>query len=48
MIARLDLLAHGASAATRAARFPDDEALEASAAGLLERCAAGCDPTIAC
>jgi broad specificity phosphatase PhoE len=28
---RLDLLAHGASAATRAARFPDDEALEASA-----------------
>jgi broad specificity phosphatase PhoE len=26
---RLDLLAHGASAATRAARFPDDEALEA-------------------
>jgi broad specificity phosphatase PhoE len=35
MIARLDLLAHGASAATRAARFPDDEALEASAAGAL-------------
>ncbi len=32
MTARLDLLAHGASAATRAARFPDDEALEASAA----------------
>ena len=31
MTARLDLLAHGASAATRAARFPDDEALEASA-----------------
>jgi broad specificity phosphatase PhoE len=30
--ARLDLIAHGASAATRAARFPDDEKLEASAA----------------
>jgi broad specificity phosphatase PhoE len=36
MTARLDLLAHGASAATRAARFPDDEALEASALGGLE------------
>ena len=36
MTARLDLLAHGASAATRAARFPDDEALEASAVGALE------------
>jgi broad specificity phosphatase PhoE len=36
MTARLDLLAHGASAATRAARFPDDEALEASALGALE------------
>jgi len=34
--ARLDLLAHGASAATRGARFPDDEALEASALGALE------------
>jgi broad specificity phosphatase PhoE len=34
--ARLDLIAHGASAATRAARFPDDEALEASAVGALE------------
>ncbi|HEY1781464.1 MAG TPA: histidine phosphatase family protein [Roseiarcus sp.] len=31
MAARLDLLAHGASAATRAARFPDGEGLEASA-----------------
>src|SRR5579862_9675045 len=31
MTARLDLLAHGASEATRAARFPDDQALEASA-----------------
>ena len=36
MTARLDLLAHGASAATRAARFPDDEALEPSAVGALE------------
>ncbi len=35
MTARLDLLAHGASAATRAARFPDDDALEASAVGAL-------------
>jgi len=34
--ARLDLLAHGASEATRAARFPDDEALEASAVSALE------------
>jgi broad specificity phosphatase PhoE len=34
--ARLDLLAHGASEATRAARFPDDEALEASAAQALQ------------
>jgi broad specificity phosphatase PhoE len=34
--ARLDLLAHGASAAMRAARFPDDEALEASAVGALQ------------
>ena len=31
MTARLDLLSHGASAATRASRFPDDEALETSA-----------------
>jgi broad specificity phosphatase PhoE len=37
MTARLDLLVHGASAATRAARFPDDEALEASAVGALQR-----------
>src|SRR5262249_25290404 len=36
MTARLDLMAHGASAATRAARFPDDETLEASAIGALE------------
>ena len=37
MTARLDLLAHGSSVATRAARFPDDdEALEASALGALE------------
>ena len=36
MTARLDLLAHGASAATREARFPDDEALEASTLGALE------------
>jgi broad specificity phosphatase PhoE len=34
--ARLDLLAHGASAATRGARFPDDDSLEASAVGALE------------
>jgi broad specificity phosphatase PhoE len=34
--ARLALLAHGASAATRAARFPEDDALEASALGALE------------
>jgi broad specificity phosphatase PhoE len=36
MTARLDLIAHGASASTRAARFPADEALEASAASNLE------------
>jgi broad specificity phosphatase PhoE len=36
MTARLDLLAHGASAATRAARFPDDDSLEASAVSALE------------
>ena len=36
MTARLDLLAHGASAATRRARFPDDDSLEASALGALE------------
>ena len=36
MTARLDLLAHGASAATRGARFPDDDPLEASATGALE------------
>jgi broad specificity phosphatase PhoE len=36
MTARLDLLAHGASSATRAARFPDDEALEAPAVAALE------------
>jgi len=31
MTARLDLVAHGASSATRAAQFPDDETLDASA-----------------
>jgi len=36
MKARLDLIAHGSTAATRAARFPDDESLEASAVGALE------------
>jgi broad specificity phosphatase PhoE len=36
MTARLDLLAHGASEATRAARFPDDEALEAGAVVAVE------------
>ena len=36
MNARLDLIAHGSTAATRAARFPDDESLEASAVGALE------------
>jgi len=36
MTARLDLIAHGASSATRAARFSDDEALEASAVVALE------------
>jgi broad specificity phosphatase PhoE len=36
MIAHLDLVAHGASSATRVARFPDDEALEASAVAALE------------
>jgi broad specificity phosphatase PhoE len=37
MSARLDLLAHGASAATRAARFPDDEGLEPAAVGALQK-----------
>jgi broad specificity phosphatase PhoE len=36
MTARLDLIAHGPTHATRAPRFPDDEALEASAARALE------------
>jgi broad specificity phosphatase PhoE len=36
MTARLDLLAHGPSSATRVARFPDDEALETSAVSALE------------
>ena len=36
MTARLDLLAHGPTAATRAARFPDDDVLEAAAVGALE------------
>ena len=44
MAARLDLLAHGGSAATRAARFPDDEALEASAVGALETLRGGLRP----
>jgi broad specificity phosphatase PhoE len=34
--ARLDLMAHGASEATRRARFPDDEGLEAPAVRTLE------------
>jgi broad specificity phosphatase PhoE len=34
--ARLDLVAHGASLATRAARFPDDDPLEACAVVALE------------
>jgi broad specificity phosphatase PhoE len=34
--ARLDLLAHGPTLAIRAARFPDDEALEGSAVRALE------------
>ena len=33
MAVRLDLLAHGATAATRLARFPDDESLDATAVG---------------
>ena len=36
MTARLDLLAHGATTATRAARFPDDDALEPSVVIALE------------
>jgi broad specificity phosphatase PhoE len=36
MTVRLDLLAHGATSAIRAARFPDDEGLEATAASALE------------
>jgi broad specificity phosphatase PhoE len=36
MTARLDLMAQGATAATRAARFPEDEPLEASAVGAIE------------
>ena len=44
MTARLDLLAHGASAATRSARFPDDEALEASAIGAIEALSGGLRP----
>src|SRR3984885_2726506 len=36
MTARLDLLAHGASSAMRAARFADDEGLEASAVRAIE------------
>jgi broad specificity phosphatase PhoE len=36
MTARLDLLAHGATAATRAARFPKDEGLEGYAVSAIE------------
>jgi broad specificity phosphatase PhoE len=36
MTARLDLLAHGPTAATRTARFPNDEGLEPSAVGALQ------------
>lgn len=36
LTARLDLIAHGPTAATRAARFPNDEALEASALAAIE------------
>ncbi|HZZ61508.1 MAG TPA: histidine phosphatase family protein [Roseiarcus sp.] len=36
MTTRLDLVAHGASSATRAARFPDDEAVEASSVVTVE------------
>ena len=45
MTARLDLMAHGASEATRAARFADDEALEASAIRALEALRGRLDPT---
>ncbi|MBV9289205.1 MAG: histidine phosphatase family protein [Hyphomicrobiales bacterium] len=41
MTTRLDLVAHGASAATRAARFPDNEAIEASSVVALEALGAG-------
>ena len=44
MAARLDLIAHGASAATRAARFPDDEGLEAAAVELTEALAGRLGP----
>jgi broad specificity phosphatase PhoE len=44
MTARLDLLAHGASAATRSAWFPDDEALEASALDTLGKLKGGLRP----
>jgi len=37
MAARLDLIAHGASRATRAARFPDDDGLEAAAVAALHQ-----------
>jgi len=36
MTARLDLVAHGVTAATREARFPDDDALETPSAGIVE------------
>ena len=44
MTARLDLIAHGPSAATRTARFADDEALEASAVCVLEALRGGLRP----
>jgi broad specificity phosphatase PhoE len=44
MTARVDLLAHGATAATRAVRFPDDEALEPSAVAALKALGGGLRP----
>ena len=47
MTARLDLLAHGASAATSRARFPDDEGLEVSASAR-SSCGGSCAPMQKC
>jgi broad specificity phosphatase PhoE len=44
MTTRLDLVAHGASSATRDARFPDDEAIEASSVLALEALRGGLRP----